>query len=63
MDILLNFVHKQCAIFDPSDPVHRDCDATAVLWKDKTATKIKCKGELNSFHLYILGLLMYPMIH
>lgn len=35
-------------IYDTSDPLHRDRDAIAALWKD-IATEMKCKGKLFTY--------------
>ena len=48
VDLLINLVRERRAIYDPSDPLHRDRDAIASFWKE-IATEMKCKGELNSF--------------
>ena len=50
--LLINLVRERPAIYDPSDPLHRDRDAIAALWHD-IATEMRCKGELNSFYLLI----------
>ena len=52
VELLINLVRERRAIYDPSNPVHRDCDTITTLWKD-IATEMKCKGELNSVYLLI----------
>ncbi|XP_076057343.1 uncharacterized protein LOC143034885 [Oratosquilla oratoria] len=42
VDVFINLVREQRAIYDHSDPVHRNRDAIAALWKD-IATEMKCK--------------------
>ena len=56
VDLLINLVRERRAIYDPSDPLHRDRDAIASFWKE-IATEMKCKGELNSFYLLIIPIL------
>ena len=42
VELLINLLRERRVIYDPSDPVHRDRDVIAALWKD-IATEMKCK--------------------
>ncbi|MPC72650.1 hypothetical protein E2C01_066961 [Portunus trituberculatus] len=45
-NVLINLVRERSAIYDPSDPMHRDRGAIAALWKE-IATEMKCQGKLK----------------
>ena len=43
-DLLISLVQERRAIYDPSDPGHRNSDVIAALWKD-IATQMRRDGK------------------
>ncbi len=54
VELLISLVQERRAVYDPSDPMHRNRDVIAALWTD-IATEMKCKGKFNSFYWTIIA--------
>ena len=49
VELLINLVRERPAIYDSSDPNHRDRDVIAALWKD-VAAALSCTGKTSFIH-------------
>lgn len=56
---LINLVRERPAIYDPSDPNHRDRDVIASLWKE-VAAALSCTGK-TTVSLILIHLLGYEL--
>ena len=65
VELLINLVHERPAIYDYSDPNHRDRDVIAALWKE-IAAALSCTGKTTVLFIlnHLLGHELYiPLLY